>query len=86
MGVLAVRDGAAVDFPEADEGLWVKSATHNGEPNREAESTGPPLAGVGGAALGSGDDRLRLALISRIFLRNFGPFSRKKFFAKFSEI
>ena len=29
---------------------------------------------------------LRLALISRFFLRNFGPFSRKKIFAKFSEI
>ena len=29
---------------------------------------------------------LGLALISRNFLRNFGPFSRKKIFAKFSEI
>jgi hypothetical protein len=29
---------------------------------------------------------LGLALISRIFLRNFGPFSRKKIFAKYSEI
>ena len=29
---------------------------------------------------------LGLALISRIFLRNFGPFSRIKIFAKFSEI
>jgi hypothetical protein len=29
---------------------------------------------------------LRLALISRFFLRNFGPFWRKKIFAKFSEI
>ena len=30
--------------------------------------------------------KLGLALVSRFFLRNFGPFSRKKIFAKFSEI
>jgi hypothetical protein len=49
-------DATAGDFPEADEGLWGKSVTHNGESNREAESSGQPLAGIG-ADSGSGDDR-----------------------------
>jgi hypothetical protein len=53
---LSSVDGMAGDFPEADEGLWGKCVTHNGEPNREAESSGPSFSGVG-AASGSGDDR-----------------------------
>ena len=39
-----------------------------------------------GDAQGGVAPHLGLALISRFFLRNFGPFSRKKIFAKFSEI
>jgi hypothetical protein len=53
---LSSVDGTAGDFPETDKGLWGKSVTHVEEPNREAESSGPPLAEVG-AASGSGDDR-----------------------------
>ena len=53
---LSSVDGTAEDFPEADEGLWGKSVTRNWEPNREAGSSGKPLAGVGGAASGSSDD------------------------------